>query len=212
MSRDWREWHRDYDDPDVAAWRGGSRSCSGCIRDALDRHPPGPIRVISMCAGEGRDLLGVLADHPRAADVTGRLVELDPDLAATAAAHAPPGVEVVCGDASTTSAYAGAVPADLVLVCGIFGNVIDDDIHHTVEILPTLCAPGATVIWTRHRRPPDLTVDVRRWFGDAGFEEVGFAGSDDVLFGVGAHRFGGTAALVRARRPLFTFVGYDNLV
>ncbi len=211
MSRDWREWHRDYDDPASRLARR-LRVVQGFVRDALDRHPPGPIRVISMCAGEGRDLLGVLADHRRAADVTGRLVELDADLAATAAAHAPPGVEVVRGDASTTSAYAGAVPADLVLACGIFGNVVDDDIHRTVEILPTLCAPGATAIWTRHRRPPDLTVDVRRWFGEAGFEEIGFAGSGEDLFGVGAHRYVGPPRSYDPDVRMFTFVGYDDLV
>jgi hypothetical protein len=33
--------------------------------------------VISLCAGQGRDLLGVLADHPRREDVRARLVELD---------------------------------------------------------------------------------------------------------------------------------------
>ena len=144
-------------------------------------------------------------------DVAARLVELDPELAATAAAHAPPGVDVVCGDASTTSAYAGAVPADLVLACGIFGNITDDDIHNTVRSLPMLCAPGATVVWTRHRRPPDRTVDVRRWFGDAGFDEIAFRGSDDFLFGVGAHRLTGPALPFTPDVQLFTFVGYDSL-
>jgi hypothetical protein len=43
-----------------------------------------------MCAGEGRDLLEVLADHPRSGDVGGRLVELNPELAGRAAARAPP--------------------------------------------------------------------------------------------------------------------------
>ena len=147
----------------------------------------------------------------RADDVAARLVELDPELAATAAAHAPPGVDVVCGDASTTSAYAGAVPADLVLACGIFGNITDDDIHNTVRSLPMLCAPGATVVWTRHRRPPDRTVDVRRWFGDAGFDEIAFTGSDDFLFGVGAHRLTGPALPFTRDVQLFTFVGYDSL-
>ena len=48
------------------------------IRDALDRCAPGPIRVISMCAGQGHDLIGALDGHPRAADVRARLVELHP--------------------------------------------------------------------------------------------------------------------------------------
>jgi hypothetical protein len=47
------------------------------IRAALDRGPAGPLRVISLCAGQGRDPLGVLADHPRRDDVRARLVELD---------------------------------------------------------------------------------------------------------------------------------------
>lgn len=210
MARDWREWHREYDDPESRLTQR-LRAVQDLIRQALDRSPPGPVRALSVCAGEGRDLLGVLADHPRARDVRARLVELAPELAVTAAAHAPPGVEVVCGDASTTSAYAGAVPADLVLMCGVFGNVADDDIRHTVHTLPTLCAPGATVIWTRHRRPPDRTVDIRRWLGEAGFEEIAFVGSDRLLFGVGAHRLVGPPRPYQPGVTLFTFVGYDTL-
>ena len=114
----------------------------------------------------------------------------------------------MCGDASTTDAYARAVPADLVLVCGVFGNVSDADMERTVRSLPMLCAPGATAIWTRHRREPDLTVSVRHWFAEAGFEEVAFIGSDDFLFGVGAHRLVAAALPFAAGRRLFTFVGH----
>jgi hypothetical protein len=181
------------------------------IRAALDRAPAGPVRAISVCAGEGRDLLGVLADHPRAADVSARLVELDPELAERARSVAAAGVEVVCGDASTGAAWRGAVPADLVLVCGVFGNVSDADVRHTVSALPTVCAPGATVVWTRHRRPPDLTVEIRRWFAEAGFEEAGFVGSDEQLFGVGAHRLVGPPGAWDPDLRLFRFVGFDAL-
>src|SRR5580700_6424312 len=85
-------------------------------------HSPGPIRVISVCAGQGRDLIGVLDRHPRRSQVTARLVELDPRLVGEARAKAEdaglPNVDVIEGDASTTTAYAGAVPADVILVCG----------------------------------------------------------------------------------------------
>ena len=49
------------------------------------------------------------------------------------AAHAPAGIEVLCADAGTTASYAGAVPADLVLVCGVFGNITDADMMHTID-------------------------------------------------------------------------------
>jgi hypothetical protein len=183
----------------------------GCIGDALAAFAPGPIRVVSMCAGEGRDLLGALDGHPRAPDVRGRLVELDPDLAATARANAPASIEVLCADAGSTSAYEGAVPADLVLVCGVFGNITEADIEQTVRALPSLCAPGATVIWTRHRRPPDLTPTVREWFGDAGFDEVDFVGPEGFLFGVGVHRLASAPTPFVPEAMLFEFVGYDTL-
>jgi hypothetical protein len=58
----------------------------------------------------------------------------------------------------------------------------------TVRRLPRLCAPAATVIWTRHRRPPDLTPFIRDTFAHAGFEEVAFHGDGASPLGVGANR------------------------
>ncbi len=211
MARDWKTWHDEYDEPDSRLARRLA-TVQRFLHRALSDAPPGPIRAISVCAGEGRDLLGVLEEHPRAGDVAARLVELDPELATRARERAPAGVEVVCGDASTTATYQGAVPADLVLVCGVFGNVTDEDVQRTVAALPSLCAEGATVLWTRHRFPPDLTPEIRRWFGEAGFEEVGFHGPDDELFGVGAQRFVGAPRPVAPDERLFTFVGSDELL
>ena len=66
------------------------------------------------------------------------------------------GVEVAHGDAGLTDAYAGMVPADLLLLCGVFGNVADEDVENTAANASRLCAPQPS-IWTRHRRAPDLT-------------------------------------------------------
>jgi hypothetical protein len=75
--RDWYTWHRDYDEPGTALARR-LVAVQDQIRTALDAAPPGPLHAISLCAGQGRDLIGVLAHHPRRHDVTARLVELDP--------------------------------------------------------------------------------------------------------------------------------------
>jgi hypothetical protein len=209
VSRDWAAWHAAYDEADSALERR-LRVVRQVIGDWLHAHP-GPVRVVSACAGEGRDLLGVLAERAAAGDdparVTARLVELDPRNAAAArAAAAPfPGVTVEEADAGVVGAYAGAVPAGLVLLCGIFGNVPDADVHRTVAAAPRLCAPGATVVWTRHRRAPDLTVQVRRWFGAAGFSEVAFTSPADGSWAVGLHRFDGEPAELQTGQRLFTF-------
>jgi hypothetical protein len=202
--KDWIAWHRDYDDDTPLHHR--LLAVQRRIREALTSRPAGPIRVVSACAGEGRDLFGVLVDHPRAIDVQGRLVELDRVLATRAAGHAPPGIEVVRADAGSTDAYVGAVPADLVLVCGVFGNISDEDVSETIAAQPTLCAVGATVIWTRHRRPPDLTIDVRRWFEGAGFEPLAFDAPAEFEWSVGVQRFVADPAPIEPGRRLFSFV------
>jgi hypothetical protein len=204
---DWRRWHEDYDDPDSALSRRLA-AVQRHVRLALDRAPTGPLRAISLCAGQGRDLLDVLADHPRRDDVTAGLVELDPELAASARERARglglDQVEVITGDASLTDQYDGLTPADLVLVCGVFGNISDEDIERTVDACPQFCRPGATLIWTRHREDPDLAPTICDWFESRGFTRE-WLSPRGAGFGVGVHRFAGESQpLVRGVR-LFTF-------
>ena len=63
---------------------------------------------------------------------------------------------MVSGDAALTDHYAGMVPAYLVLACGVFGNITDDDVRRTIGYCTQLCAHGGTVVWTRGRWEPDL--------------------------------------------------------
>ncbi|HUI47986.1 MAG TPA: DinB family protein [Acidimicrobiia bacterium] len=207
MTYDWHEWHKAYDQAGSPLSRRLA-VVQHSITDALDAAPPGPIRVVSMCAGEGRDLLGAMEGHPRLDDVRARLVELDPVLAATAASRAPAGVEVLCADAGALASYSGSVPADLVIVCGVFGNISDDDMMRTIDLLPSLSAPDATVIWTRHRRPPDATPGLRARFAARGFEEIGFHAPEGTLFGIGVHRLVSAPTEFSADGRLFDFVGY----
>jgi hypothetical protein len=224
----WVRWHRSYEDPD-SALSMRLRLVQDGVREVLDQRPPGPIRVVSICAGQGRDVIDVVAGHPRQSDVRARLVELDPELVAfarerAAAAGVADQVEVVLGDASLARSYAGALPADLVLVCGVFGNISDGDIRSVVRMMPSWCRVGGTVVWTRHRRPPDLTSSVRDWFAKAGFVETSFVAPSPYVLGVGCHqRVGGAdvggaelggAADVGALDPelrLFDFIGNGSL-
>jgi len=210
--RDWRAWHDAYDDPGSSLARR-LPAVQARIAGALDAAPPGPLRAIGMCAGQGRDLIPVLARHPRGRDVIARLVELDPGLAATARRAAAdaglPGVEVVTGDASLPGAYAGAVPADLALVCGVFGNITDDDVRRTVGCCAQLCAAGGTVVWTRARRPPDLVPRICAWFGEEGFE-LSWLSDPDAGFGVGVHRFAGRPRPLVAGLRMFGFADPDD--
>ena len=205
---DWRQWHQEYDDPASGLSRR-RRLVQQRVAACLDR-TPGAGPVGSACAGAGRDLLDVLAARPDdARRVTARLVELDPalaDLARERAAQYAPGVGVVVGDAGDTDSYAGAVPADLVMLCGVFGNITDDDIRRTVAAVPTLMSPGAVVVWTRGSFETDMAPTIASWFEESGFERTAYHADDEHRHRVVEHRLVADPQPFRPGQQLFTFV------
>jgi hypothetical protein len=234
----WVQWHRDYEDPASrlsVRLRLAQEAIRAAIGEAAGRREggqPEPIRIVSICAGQGRDVIDVVAelhrntsegsgDGPTAADLRCLLVELDPALCEfarhrAAGASVDDVIDVIEGDASMAHHYAAHLPADVVVICGVFGNISDADIHRTIDIMPTWLTPGGSVVWTRHRRDPDLTPTVRQWFADAGFEEASFESPDEFVLTVGRHRLphphpgardNSATPTFHPNTQLFTFVG-----
>ena len=208
---DWVAWHRGYEDRSSSLSKRLER-VSWHLGRALDHAPPGPIQLVSLCAGQAHDVLGTLPGHPRRADVSALLIEANATNAELAreraAASGLTQVRVFEADASLVASFADALPADVLLLSGIFGNVSEEGIKRTVDAAASLCAEGATVIWSRNRRPPDVTVRMRGWFAANGFDEVAFDALDtDFLTGVGVHRLTRSPdrALPYPKGPLFSF-------
>jgi hypothetical protein len=212
MTGEWLEWHQGYAERGMLS--GRLKVVQASIRRALEESDRDPFRVISCCAGDGRDLLGVLRGHPRAREVRARLVDLTPELVAAGreeiARQGLTSVEFVLGDCSTTDAFVGAVPADLVLLCGVFGNISDADVRNTIDHVPELCAPGATVVWTRGTFEPDLTPSIRRRFEEVGFTELSFTPISGTTASVGSARLSSPPRPFTPRIPLFTFLPRDD--
>lgn len=174
-----------------------------------------------MCAGDGRDLLGVLADRADTDQVSSVLLELHPELAQrardAAAAAGLARVEVRTVDASTTDSYLGAVPADIIVLVGIFGNVSDEDLWRLLAFAPQLCRPDATLVWSRGRKfsrdllgvtSGDLNGEIRAKFEAAGFSELAYETHEaGGLPALGVVRYHGPPVKLRASKvPLFTFI------
>ncbi len=206
--QDYVAWHDHYDRPG-SGLHLRLLTVQDLIASALDAAPPGPVRVISMCAGQGRDLIGVARRHRRGGDLTGLLVEADPRNVATArdaiGQAGLSGLTVLEGDAGKPESYTGAAPADLLLAAGIFGNISRDDIQRTIRFLPALCAPAALVIWTRHPEPDGIMQTIENWFTEAGFRSQALIVPEGNLFGVGAGRLTRTPTSLRNGEKLFTF-------
>lgn len=209
--RDYDVWHAGYDDPDsTLSWRLQQvQRAIGIVLDLVD----GPVRVISACAGDGRDILGVLSQRDDSARVRATLLELHPVVAERARAAAvtgnvAEGVEVRCVDAGASDAYTDIAPADLVLLVGIFGNISDEDIRATIAASPQLCTAGATVIWSRGRGGDliDRNEEVRSWFRAARYTEIDYATLDrGTRPAIGVVRYEGPSVALIPGRRLFTF-------
>lgn len=210
MLRDYRAWHDQYDDPE-SGLADRLRVVQRRLDELLTARPPGPIRLISMCAGQGHDVFGVLPAHPRRSDVTGTLVELDSSNVGKArelgARHGLSSLEVIEGDAALSDIYEPYVPADIVLACGILGNVSDADVENTCRTISMLCKPGAAVIWTRHCHEPDLNPRIRGWLVESGFEQLSFdALENSTLSGIGTARLIASPLAWRNHHRFFTFI------
>lgn len=218
-TRDYQDWHGRYDDQRSSLfWR--LQQVRQHIHDALERYP-GEVRVLSVCSGDGRDLLGVLSARGDAGRVSAVLLELHPELAQQARDFAASAtlarIEVRTVDASNVDAYRGAVPADLVLMVGIFGNVADEDVWRLIAFAPQLCRPGSTLVWSRGRRfsrnvpgvtSGDLNDEVRARFAAAGFSEISYQTHEDGgLPALGVLRYAGPPVELQPSQPqLFTFL------
>jgi len=212
--RDYLAWHEQYDD-----LRSSLTRRLALVREALRADldaRTGPVRVVSLCAGDGRDILGILAEREDAARVSVTLIEALPELvdrARRAAAEVAADVEVLAADAGSSATYAGlaTVPADLVLLVGVLGNISDADVAATVAAMPRLCAPGATLVWSRGRSlesTDDFVTPVREAFAAAGFDEVSTRSIDvqDDRTTLGVVRFDGPPAPLGPTERWFSFM------
>jgi len=209
---DWQEWHGHYDD------RGSSLSRRlSVVQQRLDELVSGEVsvrRILSLCAGDGRDILPVLTRHPDEQRPEVALVELDPALAAAAerrAADAGVAATVVVGDAGLATTWQGTVPVDLLMLCGIFGNISEADIRNTIDAACAMLQPGGSVLWTRgYFTHEDLRPQIRQWFSVAGFTESSFD-SEPTGYGVGVHRLTSKTCAATVPARLFSFIRFCQL-
>ena len=206
--RDYEAWHEQYDDPDSSlSWR--LRRVQDHLQSGLDARP-GPIRVLSVCSGDGRDVIEVLAGRSDAGRVEVILLESHPAIAARArtAAHAAglDWIEVRNVDAGTSDAYLDAVPADIVLLVGVLGNISRTDVDRLLDTTPQFCRPGALLVWSRgvdDVADAKINDEIRARFAARGFVDLGYDSHRSAA--LGAVRYDGASADLIRGRQLFRF-------
>lgn len=148
----WSNW------PQQAYERPSYRSRLGAVEqhltEALDLAPKGEITIISLCAGDGRDVIDAVGVHPRRRDVAAWLVEADAKLVAAGIALArgtglQKAVRFLQADATSYATYRDISCADVVMLCGVWGHVPPQERAAVVRACSMLCQKGGHVVWTR---------------------------------------------------------------
>jgi len=200
----WARWHDQYAKlPGLIARLSLVRQH---LSKCLDLLPSGGIRVVSVCAGDGRDIIAVLSRHIRSQDVSGWLVENDPRVVESGLqeiekAGLGHGLNYILDDASRSSTYSKIAPTDVVLVAGVFGNLRGVEALKLIERLPSLCKPEAFVVWTRHCTLNDgeaqLAMMSQRFAGNE-FESFNYELTPTADFVVATHQYkGGPKTLIK---------------
>jgi hypothetical protein len=217
LSMDWVKWHENYKaSPSLKARLLVVREHLSRCFDSL---PPGVIQVLSICAGDARDLIGLLATHPRKMDVRAHLVENNVELVENGQkviieAAFEEQLQFVIADATISSTYLGLAPVDVVLMSGVFGNLRSEEVARLIGSLGLLCKCGGYVVWTRHRRLHNglnQIALIRQLFSESDFEEVLIENTSDNKFAIGSHRYKGAGQVLRGGVKLFEFTGYDKI-
>lgn len=205
----WSDWHEKYaeGEPSLTA---RLQHVQSVLRSYLQKHRGEEIKLIDICAGDGRDIIGVLANEPDPTRVSGLLVEINMSLAAAARKGAAEAgarnITVIEGDAADLSIYQPFGKADLLLLCGVFGNISEADMLRTVEYLPMLCKPGARITWTLNRKYADKLDTLRAAWRAHSFTETEYWESERSIYAVGSNVYSGEHVDLDSKISLFSFI------
>ncbi len=209
---DWTDWHQRYDTSDSLAAR------LNIVREqvvaAIDECPVGPVTIVSLCAGDGRDVIAALTEHPRREDASAWLLDTHLESLVRGEAMAEQAriagqVRFIQADAGLAASYAGLAPADIVLLSGFLGHIRREDIPCLIANLPMLCKTQGFVIWNKHlvaNGGPATVPAIREKLESVRFEEVYFQATGPEGYAVGRACFRGKSIELEPARLLFEFV------
>ena len=181
----WNDWHIIYDDKESAPYKR-SIITQELVNNYLNIHKKNII-ILSICSGQARDILPAIAGREDKDRITTYLLDIDKDCLEYAQEYARihdiPNVHTINKDASLKESYDDIPKVDLIVICGLFGHLVPEDIATTALFLQTLIEDNATVIWSRNKFFNDHSDNIRNIFNQLSYKEIDFI--DEQMFFVG---------------------------
>jgi 2-polyprenyl-3-methyl-5-hydroxy-6-metoxy-1,4-benzoquinol methylase len=221
MRRSFRKWRGRFARVNWSGWpelayerpkyRERLRVVQEQIAQCLDEAPHTPLRILSMCAGDGRDVIGVLQSDCQRREVEAYLLELNGQSVTAGIKRAKASglenvIRFIHADATAYSTYRDLAPFDIVLVCGVWGHVPAQDRAKLIRALASFCKPGASVIWTlKISQGEHRLAEVRTQFDTACWSPVRQVLTSDRKLAVCTYVYRGATLEVPANGQIFSF-------
>jgi hypothetical protein len=213
---DWATWHDLYEVSTPLKER--LMAVRAQIAAAAAKIPGQSWHLVSICAGDGRDVIGTFAAADARQEVHATLIESHPELvtrgqAAVEQLGLARRITFRCADATQSSTYVDMRPAQIIVLSGVFGNLKERDVQRLIAALPSLCERDASVIWTRSLFDDGAkaTQLIRQCFVAADFTEEVVVRTPLGLFAVGTHAFRGVRRPLPVNKTLFEFTGFASI-
>ena len=179
----WNDWHIIYNDKESAPYKR-SIITQELVNNYLNIHKKNII-ILSICSGQARDILPAIAGREDKDRITTYLLDIDKDCLEYAQEYARihdiPNVHTINKDASLKESYDDIPKVDLIVICGLFGHLVPEDIATTALFLQTLIEDNATVIWSRNKFFNDHSDNIRNIFWEAKLKKYQYDSFIDVL-------------------------------
>jgi len=173
----WTEWHEEaYNDINSLPYQR-----TEIVKDLINKYLSEidkNIVVISIGAGQSRDILPVLIGRKDNDRITTYLIDTDIECLNYAKNYAKDNniinVHIVDMDGSLVKNYKDIPKADLIIFCGMMTQKNTDEVKNLANNIKLICNEDAQIIWSRHGYDGDYSTPFRNVFNENSYKELDF--------------------------------------
>ena len=173
----WTEWHEEaYNDINSLPYQR-----TEIVKDLINKYLSEidkDIVVISIGAGQSRDILPVLIGRKDNDRITTYLIDTDIECLNYAKNYAKDNniinVHIVDMDGSLVKNYKDIPKADLIIFCGMMTQKNTDEVKKLANNIKLICNKDAQIIWSRHGYDKDYSTPFRNVFNENFYKELDF--------------------------------------
>ena len=197
-------WHLNHNDMNSTPYKRNKdeqnliKTCLNSIKNNVN--------IISICSGQARDILPILAGKKDNNKINTYLIDTDLECLEYADNYAKenkiPNVHLINKNAGLRETYNDIPQADIIIICGVFGHLSLLDIKSTISFIKHLLNENGFVIWSRHKFDNDISEDIKNIFKELNFNELAFVSPEDEPYTLGLH-------VVDGKTDIFNYIEYE---